>query len=352
MLKFNRDRFSFDGPHWIPITSSESHIYGDIFKAFKNSKLYDPTDKYTLSKNDGLELNSSNLLIQGSEFKFISKIIPNISKKHLQNQLQIYSFIKANNLPGPILADLENPFIQLANGYTLLFLEYIDGRYYKGHEADLIKSSEAIDSFHSEFKHFAINGLEPIETLQDESNDILNLFSQEINNWDAKLGKETTLLIKNNWNYIKDCEKESRASIRYIQEQPLQALHIDLHPHNLLLNDSHCFILDIDSIKQSHWPTSTGFGMFKLLRQSLVLDHKKGSFIKNSNDFTKTLSKNHGYENIPWELLFLGAKTEILRRLLIILKGNVGNNISPWNMVLAIQINALSEVEKLKQLLI
>ena len=64
-----------------------------------------------------------------------------------------------------------------------------------------------------------------------------------------------------------------------------------------------------------------------------------------------TLIRNQGYEDTPWELLFLGAKTEILRRLLIILKGNEGEKISPWNNVLAIQINALREVEELKKLL-
>ena len=36
--------------------------------------------------------------------------------------------------------------------------------------------------------------------------------------------------------------------------------------------------------------------------------------------------------------------TEVLRRILIILEGNLGSKISPWNKVLDIQIKAISEV--------
>ena len=46
-----------------------------------------------------------------------------------------------------------------------------------------------------------------------------------------------------------------------------------------------------------------------------------------------------------WELALFGALTEVLRRLLYIFEGNLNGKVSPWNKVMKIQIDALSEIE-------
>ena len=46
------------------------------------------------------------------------------------------------------------------------------------------------------------------------------------------------------------------------------------------------------------------------------------------------------------DMAIFGARLEVMRRIMIILEGNIGNNTSPWNAVLPIQIKALHELEK------
>ena len=75
-------------------------------------------------------------------------------------------------------------------------------------------------------------------------------------------------------------------------------------------------------------------------------------FEQNAKNFITILTESIHKEGIPGDVLFIGAKLEILRRLLIILEGNLGEKISPWNSVLEIQINALKEVNLLRKLML
>ena len=61
--------------------------------------------------------------------------------------------------------------------------------------------------------------------------------------------------------------------------------------------------------------------------------------------FFHIISEQFGCENNVEGLCFLAARNEIYRRVMIILEGNLGENDSPWNHVLEVQLRAFGEMK-------
>jgi len=123
-------------------------------------------------------------------------------------------------------------------------------------------------------------------------------------------------------------------------------LHIDLHPHNILITKDEAIIIDLDSIYNISLNTSLGFGYYKLLRQDIA----NKSHEEKSKKLMCEIFNNTKYDNIFEPLIsYYFVKKEIMRRLLLILQENLTLGSSDWNHVLNIQINALSEVDYIFQ---
>ena len=69
-------------------------------------------------------------------------------------------------------------------------------------------------------------------------------------------------------------------------------------------------------------------------------------------NFINILLDSSKISGMNYKILFLGGKIEILRRIIVIMEGNLNGNISPWNKVLEMQIKALSEIEYLEEKLV
>lgn len=74
--------------------------------------------------------------------------------------------------------------------------------------------------------------------------------------------------------------------------------------------------------------------------------------VKLMHDFIDLLFLRSDIDGVNYKILFIGARIEILRRILVIIEGNLNNKISPWNSVMGIQIRALNEVEYIESKLI
>ena len=159
--------------------------------------------------------------------------------------------------------------------------------------------------------------IEKISILPKRSSEILEKFFYSLSKDTIKLNIKNINILKKNETLIFKIYDELKKNLKLIQKRPEGIFHIDLHPHNILINKSHSIIMDIEK-----------------------------NFIHYSKKFIEEI---HGkdFSKIDVKILFQGAKFEIFRRLLIIMKGNLEGNVSPWNKVLEIQVNALSEVKEL-----
>ena len=159
-------------------------------------------------------------------------------------------------------------------------------------------------------------------------------------------------IIKKNYKKILICEKKILDQLNIIKNFKYELLHRDLHPHNILINGKKVYLMDIDSIVPTKWPIAIGFAVFKLIRQFCVKNKITPKNIGLMSNFINILLDSSKISGMNYKILFLGGKIEILRRIIVIMEGNLNGNISPWNKVLEMQIKALSEIEYLEEKLV
>ena len=351
-MKLKEDRFSIDGPIWQEVKIKNSKEFEELINIYEKLNLINKKFLFKIYQIQGLEINSSNLMVLSNFKNFVAKKYTVSDSIFFNSQVDLYKFIKEKKLPGPFILDGHMPESFIEKNEGMLFLEHKKGQYYKGSFPDMKKAAASISNFIKEFQSFDSSKLQEIEILQKNSKDIFEDFALQKNSWNKKFGNEIANLLESEWDYIKKCINNSSREIVRIKKAKKFALHIDLHPHNLLIHKGECTVLDIDSIRLCHWPSAVGFTIFKLLRQSLTHLYYDRKFEQNAKNFIATITESIHKEGIPGDVLFIGARLEILRRLLIILEGNLGEKISPWNSVLEIQINALKEVNLLRELML
>ena len=350
-MRLKQDKFSIDGPIWKEIKIKEFKEFDKVISIFEKLKLINKEYFFRIYKIQGLEINSSNLMVQSNFKNFVAKKYMLSDVNFINAQADLYKFIRKKNLSGPCFLEGHFPVSYIEKKECMLFLEYKKGRYYKGSFSDMRKAAYTISNFIKEFQAFDSSKLQEIEILQKHSKNILEEMKIQKNSWNKKLGKKNANLLESEWEYIKKCVNNSSKDIIRIKKEKKFALHIDLHPHNLLIHKDECVILDIDSVRICYWPCAIGFSIFKLLRQSLTQLNFDKKFEQNAKKFISAMTESLNEKGISGDILFIGARLEILRRLLIILEGNLGEKVSPWNDVLEIQINALKEVNFMRELL-
>lgn len=346
MIKFKPDLFSLSGPNWHKINKNDA-------KLFKFSGL--PEDKKKEIKNilkiRGLEINSSNLLLEFRDSKIVAKKLHSLSPYKYKDLVKTYEFLKEKNSPTPEISNLhyKDDFLIKSFSRREIYLNFTEGRYFNGSYTDLIKTAKSINLLNKITGKISYSKIEKISILPKRSSEILEKFFYSLSKDTIKLNIKNINILKKNETLIFKIYDELKKNLKLIQKRPEGIFHIDLHPHNILINKSHSIIMDIESLKKTKYEIATGFGIFKLLRQTLTKTRSEKNFIHYSKKFIEEI---HGkdFSKIDVKILFQGAKFEIFRRLLIIMKGNLEGNVSPWNKVLEIQVNALSEVKELEKI--
>ena len=194
------------------------------------------------------------------------------------------------------------------------------------------------------FSDYQIAGMQESIVLQSNSSEILNKFLATNHEWELKFGIELAVLLSQNIDLILETEAICSARLRTLLEIDRSVFHTDLHPHNVIINVDKAIIIDVDSLKVAGWPSSLGFCFYKLVRQTIVNESIKNINLSEVREFFETISSSFVSQNNRVELCYLGALTEVLRRIIIIFEGNLDGNLSPWNQVLGIQVRALSEI--------
>ncbi len=127
--------------------------------------------------------------------------------------------------------------------------------------------------------------------------------------------------------------------------------HVDIHPHNLIFENKKLKLLtDFESFQNTTIEISLGFGLYKCMRQLMTLneaatasDHKKIA-LQLKAEFQLSFP-----EKSLAALIVLG-KTDVLKRLLYIMKELTEKGSSKWSFIFQTQFEALEEIDELEKL--
>lgn len=306
----------------------------------------------SIYQNGGLEINSNNFLFYVGDCGYVLKRGKFKAEKDLttvSTQVELAGWLLAQGLEFPEIIFSENSNSKLVvDGHYYWYLMYfIDADFFSGASYEFLNAGKSMARLFcslAEVPKNLIVGRQILPPAQD-SLDIVEATENCKKKWPLLFG-ESTYLLEESWGHIRDTLEET-IQLESEMTESIGLCHMDLHPHNLLMQESKVSaILDFGSLVQAPIYSSIAFNLFKLARQAIVLkngDYFDSDFINQKNIvISGFLAKELIPENADLEKY---AKVEIMRRLLLILQLNIENNNSDWNHVLPIQINALKEAE-------
>ncbi|MDC1182324.1 aminoglycoside phosphotransferase family protein [Planktomarina temperata] len=339
-MEFPLDRFSASGPDWVSLNEAERKNVETVVEILGKRFFCNIGEIIDLKKVAGLEVNSNHLLLVGKVNSSVIKFLAVEDVDIIDSNIRIYDHIKNAALPGPRMTSFDQGDIL---GQPFIVMNHISGRYFSGTTRDLSLVGDAICKLHKGFSNFKGLEIGELQLLQCNSKQILAEFMAAKASWDTKFGTNLAQILRQNVNLLIATEARCSSHISELSQLEKTNLHTDLHPHNIIVGNDQASIIDVDSLKSVAWPSALGFAFYKLARQVLALHGLR----ENHSDlkcFFEKISGNYNTSSDKIRLCFFGGLTEIFRRILIILDGNLGPRVSPWNEVLEIQIRALSEI--------
>ena len=209
-------------------------------------------------ERDGLELNSNNFKIETkSKIFLLKKWNEKLSSSEIQKFLNLNLWLVKKKCLVQIPQKFCNGkyLIKINQSYWSYF-NYIDGVHFKGGNNELDSASSYIAKFTKEiikypkkniskkFKYFSKDDYEIILWMEKNQKKLNNIF-----------GKKISTLIKKNLLEIIYLFKTLKKLYKFKLKK--QVIHLDLHPHNIIMKDSKVNgVLDIDSCVTGNYLTS------------------------------------------------------------------------------------------------
>jgi hypothetical protein len=293
----------------------------------------------------GANINSLNFRINK---KYYLKFLPVKNSKFRPKEF--YSIADHLNHSGFNVAHFYLPINQaidrifniksdLINGdYWVLLQDFVSDEFYSGCKEEVIQIPELIRKLEAIFiddKIFNINKNSPINTelIKNDWKGILEFVAKNGIGQDLYIKQVFTLIQE----YIEVFLRENELKLKeFDSSSSLGIYHSDLHPHNLLANDSgKIWVIDHESFK--HMPVSVyrGFSIFKLFRKSISNNHCN---LKEIKDFIVS-----NYTRQETDEMLIGAQVELIRRIVLVLTLNYFQKDSRWNADLIKHANGLLE---------
>ncbi len=344
---FKKDLFSVHTPKWLPATDEAvDELQGVLEKFFSHSFSFDERP----SQVGAFEINSSNFKVSINNSKYLVKRWDKAAEtEKIQTQLQLLLWLHEKNIPVPKpLQSITNNYFVVQNERIWGVFDFLEGEYFKGTKDQLCSIASSIGSLTRELKSLPqdIKVEQGPRHLRTEDREVLRLFDQKKNHWGQIIGPEHVELLHNSFNYI--VETWDKANSLKVFAGKLQVIHYDLHPHNILMSDSDVVgILDFDACAVLEPGVALGFSIMKLVRQAMAFNESKYQASELGALFIAELIKEDPeIKSFAGNLKIL-AKTEVLRRITLILKLNLENSDRRWNHVLPVQIGHLYECDQI-----
>ncbi len=291
----------------------------------------------------GLNINSENFLVKCESKEFLVKLIKKDIFKYKQKFVILESILSNRNLP--IANNIYNDFqsvVTIKDTKLIHITEYIKGNYFLGGIDDIEKVTKSILKLTNNCINLKVNNLDSAPTLPNNPIEILELILSKKLNFNILDENAGLKILYENSEYI-------FKNIHFVQgysykPKIIAPFHIDLHPHNFIINKEKAYIIDLDSICNLDLNISIGFAYFKLLRQDIA---NKSHTRKSKDIFITSFNSLKHYKTN--DDVYFCTKKEILRRIFVILTEIIQNGHSRWENVLEIQISSLLELDHIYQ---
>ena len=315
---------------------------------FIKKNFFDGTDMNIkdLKVLNSLQVNSSNFFAKIDGEKVIVKLFNNLSEDEFKRKFKIYQFLSQKKALTPKLSKIykKKEIHNFSLKKNILFLEYIEGRYFNGSYEDLKKTSYSLKKLNKNLKEMSGDLVSELKIYPKNAEFIIEKFFLLFERKSLKFNKKLSESILMNKENILRSNKENFLDLFKVKKEKKEIFHIDLHPHNILIQKDKAFIIDIDSIMLTRWHIGIGFSFFKLLRQTMtkkrnpkILKLKLISFLK--------IAFNCKNDSELWLELIKGARIEIMRRILFIFEENNKTGKSSWNDALEMQMRSLNDLK-------
>lgn len=347
MQLFQSDLFSQSRPGWVELDPVALSSLNKVLSFLPPSFL--PL-RVLPEQSDALGINSSNFRLTTSNGMYVLKRWSKQVTSHgVENILAIMTWLESKQMPVPGPAKFKD-------GKLLLFLNsrmwslfpYVAGEYFSGSDAQLRFAAGMSGQLTEVLSGLPLTdwpGRGPAH-MTEADRALLSEIEGVSNQWDKLFGGEYANLLNECWtNVINEWTRISRSPPH---AGPLQVVHFDLHPHNLLVKSSKVVaVLDFEACKVMPVGYAVGFAALKQCRQTMVGSNRSEAPAKLGQHYVEHLTNAYPDARIFSRHLGDLAVCESLRRICVILRLNLEDDNQDWNKILPVQIAHLAEARAL-----
>lgn len=346
-MLFQPDLFSDSRPGWRQLDSKLAPVLDEVL-----SQLSPNFERLqcTPEQSNALGINSTNFRIKTDDGDFVLKRWSHDAHSlDVCRTLDIMNWLASQQLPVPAPVKVQqDSFIHSTDSGTWSLFPFVQGEYFSGAGDELFAAAEITGRLIEKLAllpAYCTPNVGPTQLSKADS-ELIRRAKDMSSKWDKLFGDENAALLNLSWPLLMfEWEKLKSTKLMVGRIQPA---HIDLHPHNLLVDaDKVVAVLDFESCKVMPFGFALGFAALKQCRQTMAL-----STSLREPRFVGSLYKNHLLKACPsaHELLaHLGdlAVAECLRRICVIFRLILEERDEKWNRVLGVQIGHLSEARML-----
>jgi hypothetical protein len=350
---FTPDLFSRSQPIFEEVSAQRKEALSELF--LNNFGKIDAIVNF-IRQAGGLEINSSNFAVHTNQGPYLLKVHRDLNaqdREIIEDQSALVEWLRNSGqpVPAPLRGQTGDYLCSTGDGNWISAMSFVEGEYFTGRPQSIQAVGRAVGDFHAALlnvpKDFRLERQYPMltdidrevfRTVTASEDAALSKFSIQ----HRELLKRHQRLLSETWERVLDYYPQFSSS-----ESGL--VHIDLHPHNMLLRDNRLIaFLDFDSLMEGPLNMMLGFSCYKLLRQVLCVEGWIGDGLQRSHLVDEYLnavvSRCDRFFTNP-EQLALFAYTEVCRRIAFIFRLNLLENNSTWNDALPMQIMGLREIQ-------
>lgn len=298
-------------------------------------------------QSSALEINSKNFKVCTDVDVFVLKKIPvedGIGLELKQQAMMVNELSNKNIKVAEFLLSEKKQHFTFHKEHAWGVMPYYSGSYYSGVANEFLNIGFEVNRFFLKLRDTMLD--EPISEIKNFEYADLKSFKEVMGGIESSErpffseGVDENILrmsgdIENVMEYFLDSKSAFRIGIG----------HIDLHPHNVLVNENEllCF-LDFDSLKVTDPRTAYLFSIYKLARQAVI----NNGVARTRKMLNQVLGEAYGLgiiDSMNVDFLTLYSKFEVVRRINYILNLSVNLGSSQWNHVLPIQLASLEEID-------
>lgn len=337
---FQKTVFEEERARYKTTSSFDKHIHEELEKLYPDIM----NKKIKFKKNNSIEINSKNFLIECKEKKYNLKLQTKNINSYCQKKILFTQMINKEIIIFPeTIKNINNEYVSTLDENTEMILsKYIPNSYYPTKDYNYKKFKFTMQHLVEQAKSKNLEKLLNISTQNKQLKKVGNIFSELYT-----IGVEN--ILPDNQELMEILENFERYVMELIdQMQNLEmpdintVSHYDLHPLNMLDGSDRIYLLDIDSLSIGPAYLAYAYATFRIKRKLKLMGVNylnEELIIKDSfDDYTLQLRKSE---------IKLYCQYELSRRISLVIDMLICKGSSKWIKVMPSLINAVYESEVL-----